>query len=156
MQATGSLLRTSSSRTASTRSFQRTRPSRWIRPFPGESTICRRVVWSRGRDIREDDPSPEANSLVPTASAIVVDDEGRVLLQWRTDNGRRASPGGRMELGEGIGDCAVRTFRSDVKRLRPTSCGAGRVPDRSPFCGPWSAQPEGWGRHGPAPCAATQ
>ncbi|MEU8778906.1 NUDIX domain-containing protein [Streptomyces sp. NPDC048606] len=62
-----------------------------------------------GRRDYEDDPdAPEANSLVPAASAVVVDEGGRVLLQRRTDNGMWALPGGRMDLGESIGDCAVR------------------------------------------------
>ncbi|MFE5810968.1 NUDIX hydrolase [Streptomyces sp. NPDC056491] len=60
------------------------------------------------RDYEDDPDAPEANSLVPAASAIVVDDDGRVLLQRRTDNGQWALPGGKMELGESIGDCAVR------------------------------------------------
>ncbi|MET3983284.1 NUDIX domain-containing protein [Streptomyces sp. PvR034] len=60
------------------------------------------------RDYEDDPGAPEANSLVPAASAVVVDDEGRVLLQRRTDNGMWALPGGKMELGESIGDCAIR------------------------------------------------
>ncbi|MFG2994583.1 NUDIX domain-containing protein [Streptomyces sp. NPDC048257] len=60
------------------------------------------------RDYEGDPNAPLANSLVPAASAIVVDDDGRVLLQRRTDNGAWALPGGKMELGESIGDCAVR------------------------------------------------
>ncbi|MFE3559938.1 NUDIX domain-containing protein [Streptomyces sp. NPDC059193] len=60
------------------------------------------------RDYEDDPQAPKANSLVPAASAVVVDDDGRVLLQRRTDNGMWALPGGKMELGESIGDCAVR------------------------------------------------
>ncbi|MFF8262751.1 NUDIX hydrolase [Streptomyces virginiae] len=60
------------------------------------------------RDYEDDPNAPKANSLVPAASAIVVNDDGRVLLQRRTDNGMWALPGGKMELGESIGDCAVR------------------------------------------------
>ncbi|CAM5252807.1 NUDIX hydrolase [Streptomyces avidinii] len=60
------------------------------------------------RDYEDDPEAPRANSLVPAASAVVVDGEGRVLLQRRTDNGKWALPGGKMELGESIGDCAVR------------------------------------------------
>ncbi|GGR79315.1 NUDIX hydrolase [Streptomyces nojiriensis] len=60
------------------------------------------------RDYEDDPEAPMANSLVPAASAIVVDGEGRVLLQRRTDNEMWALPGGKMELGESIGDCAVR------------------------------------------------
>lgn len=60
------------------------------------------------RDYEDDPGAPRANSLVPAASAVVVDQDGRVLLQRRTDNGMWALPGGTMELGESIGDCAVR------------------------------------------------
>ncbi|MGW2667162.1 NUDIX hydrolase [Streptomyces sp. NPDC001272] len=60
------------------------------------------------RDYEDDPSAPSANSLVPAASAVVVDDGGRVLLQRRTDIGMWALPGGRMELGESIGECAVR------------------------------------------------
>ncbi|KOU97744.1 MULTISPECIES: NUDIX hydrolase [Streptomyces] len=60
------------------------------------------------RDYEDDPNAPVANSLVPAASAIVVDDDGRVLLQRRADNEMWALPGGKMELGESIGDCAVR------------------------------------------------
>ncbi|MFD9413526.1 NUDIX hydrolase [Streptomyces goshikiensis] len=60
------------------------------------------------RDYEDDPDAPAANSLVPAASAVVVDEGGRVLLQRRTDNGMWALPGGRMDLGESIGECAVR------------------------------------------------
>lgn len=60
------------------------------------------------RDYEDDPEAPKANNLVPAASAIVVDGDGRVLLQRRTDNGMWALPGGKMELGESIGECAVR------------------------------------------------
>lgn len=60
------------------------------------------------RDYEDDPDAPEANSLVPAASAVVVDGGGRVLLQRRTDNGMWALPGGKMDLGESIGECAVR------------------------------------------------
>src|SRR6476620_9337085 len=60
------------------------------------------------RDYYDDPDAPVANSLVPAASTIVVDDEGRVLLQRRRDNDMWALPGGKMELGESLGDCARR------------------------------------------------
>ncbi|MGW6879257.1 NUDIX hydrolase [Streptomyces goshikiensis] len=60
------------------------------------------------RDYEDDPNAPEANSLVPAASAVVVDEGGRVLLQRRTDNGMWALPGGKMDLGESIGECAIR------------------------------------------------
>ncbi|MFB7668901.1 NUDIX domain-containing protein [Kitasatospora sp. NPDC056138] len=60
------------------------------------------------RDYEDDPNAPRANSLVPAASVVVVDDAGRLLLQRRTDNGMWALPGGKMELGESLADCGVR------------------------------------------------
>lgn len=42
------------------------------------------------------------------ARGLVRDDAGRVLLIRRTDNGLWATPGGAMELGESIAECAIR------------------------------------------------
>ncbi|MBI0376390.1 NUDIX domain-containing protein [Streptomyces albiflaviniger] len=68
-----------------------------------------------GRRDYEDDPSaPAANSLVPAASAIVVDDAGRILLQRRRDNGMWALPGGAMHIGESLPDCAIRETREET------------------------------------------
>ena len=38
------------------------------------------------RDLLDDPNAPKANRLVPAASAIVLDDAGRILLHKRTDN----------------------------------------------------------------------
>ncbi|MGV9854576.1 NUDIX domain-containing protein [Streptomyces sp. NPDC003442] len=68
-----------------------------------------------GRRDYEDDPSaPAANSLVPAASAVVVDDAGRILLQRRRDNGMWALPGGAMHIGESLPDCAIRETREET------------------------------------------
>ncbi|MGH8793092.1 MAG: NUDIX domain-containing protein, partial [Stackebrandtia sp.] len=50
-------------------------------------------------DYYDDPKAPAANSLVPAASAIVVDTEGQLLLHRRVDNGLWALPGGGMETG---------------------------------------------------------
>ena len=42
------------------------------------------------------------------ARGMVRDDEGRLLLIRRADNGYWSPPGGAMELGESIEDCAIR------------------------------------------------
>ena len=52
------------------------------------------------RDYHGDSAAPKPNSLVPAASAIIVDDRGRILLHQRRDNDKWALPGGKMELGE--------------------------------------------------------
>ncbi|MGW2871043.1 MULTISPECIES: NUDIX hydrolase [unclassified Kitasatospora] len=66
------------------------------------------------RDYEDDPNAPEANSLVPAASVVVVDDAGRVLLQRRTDNGMWALPGGRMDIGESIAGCGIRETREET------------------------------------------
>ena len=38
----------------------------------------------------------------PGVSAVIFDEDGRVLLQQRTDNGRWGLPGGAVEFGESI------------------------------------------------------
>jgi ADP-ribose pyrophosphatase YjhB (NUDIX family) len=58
-----------------------------------------------------DPEAPAANRLVPAASAVVVDQAGRILLIRRSDNGLWAIPGGLMDIGEDI----ARTVRREVK-----------------------------------------
>ncbi|MFJ3949594.1 NUDIX domain-containing protein [Streptomyces libani] len=60
------------------------------------------------RDYEDDPNAPVANSLVPAASTVVVDESGRILLQRRRDNGMWALPGGTMHIGESLPDCAIR------------------------------------------------
>lgn len=68
-----------------------------------------------GRRDYEDDPNaPAANSLVPAASTVVVDDSGRILLQRRRDNDLWALPGGAMNIGESLPECAVRETREET------------------------------------------
>lgn len=48
------------------------------------------------------------------ARGIVRDDDGRVLLIRRSDNGLWALPAGAMELGESIADCAIREVQEET------------------------------------------
>jgi len=66
------------------------------------------------RDYYRDPSAPPANSLVPGASAIVVDEDGRIALHRRTDNDLWALPSGTMEIGESIGQTAVREVREEI------------------------------------------
>jgi 8-oxo-dGTP pyrophosphatase MutT (NUDIX family) len=65
-------------------------------------------------DYYDDPKAPSANSLVPAASAIVTDDEGRILLHRRRDNEMWALPGGVMELGESLAGCVLREVREET------------------------------------------
>lgn len=58
--------------------------------------------------------APRANSLVPGASAIVADEDGRILLQRRSDNGRWALPGGVMDIGESIAQAVAREVKEET------------------------------------------
>ncbi|MFK8908847.1 NUDIX domain-containing protein [Streptomyces sp. YS-3] len=62
-----------------------------------------------------DDPNaPEPNSMVVAASAVVTDDQGRVLLQLRRDNGLWALPGGAMDIGDSLPGTAVREVKEET------------------------------------------
>lgn len=62
-----------------------------------------------------DDPqAPKANSLVPSASAIITDAQGRILLEKRRDNSLWGLPGGAMEIGESIGETIVREVKEET------------------------------------------
>jgi 8-oxo-dGTP pyrophosphatase MutT (NUDIX family) len=47
-------------------------------------------------------------NITPGASAFVLNDEGKLLLQKRSDNGHWCMPGGRMDPGESIAQTCVR------------------------------------------------
>nr|WP_269328842.1 NUDIX domain-containing protein [Kineosporia babensis] len=46
--------------------------------------------------------------MVPSANALVTNDQGEALVIRRSDNGNWALPGGGMDLGESIVACGVR------------------------------------------------
>ena len=72
-------------------------------------------------DFFHDERAPKANSLVPAAGILAVDDEGRLLLQRRRDTGQWAIPMGKMEIGETPTECAVReTFEETGVTVEPT------------------------------------
>ncbi|MFI5799849.1 NUDIX domain-containing protein [Streptomyces sp. NPDC051677] len=62
-----------------------------------------------------DDPdAPKPNSLVVAASAVVTDDEGRILLQRRRDNDLWALPGGGMDMTDSLPGTAVREVKEET------------------------------------------
>ena len=66
------------------------------------------------RDYYHQPDAPKANSLVPGASAIVADGEGRIVLLRRSDNGRWALPGGVMDIGESIAHAVAREVQEET------------------------------------------
>jgi 8-oxo-dGTP pyrophosphatase MutT (NUDIX family) len=65
-------------------------------------------------DYYDSPDAPAANSLVPSANVVVVNDEGALLMIHRTDNDNWALPGGAMDLGESIIDTAVRETKEET------------------------------------------
>ena len=69
---------------------------------------------SKRVDYYHDPEAPAANSLVVGGSAVVVDGEGRILLQRRSDSGKWALPGGAMDIGETFAQSVVREVREET------------------------------------------
>jgi ADP-ribose pyrophosphatase YjhB (NUDIX family) len=65
-------------------------------------------VSPRRIDYYDDPNAPKANSLVPSVNVVVVNDAGEILMIRRTDNDNWAVPGGAIDLGESVGQAAVR------------------------------------------------
>jgi ADP-ribose pyrophosphatase YjhB (NUDIX family) len=69
---------------------------------------------SKRVDYYHDPGAPVANSLVVGSSAVMVDGEGRILLQRRSDSGNWALPGGAMDIGETFAQSAVREVKEET------------------------------------------
>lgn len=65
-------------------------------------------------DYFNDPNAPKANSIVPAASAIVINAEGKILLERRRDNARWGLPSGVMEIGESISETVVREVKEET------------------------------------------
>ena len=68
-----------------------------------------------GRQDYFDDPdAPKANSVVPSVTAVIVNELGQLLLIHKTDNDLWALPGGGHEAGETIAETVVREVREET------------------------------------------
>jgi len=65
-------------------------------------------------DYFHDPSAPSANSLVVGSSAVVVDNQGQILLQRRSDSGNWALPGGAMDIGETFAQSAIREVKEET------------------------------------------
>ena len=66
------------------------------------------------RDYLDDPNAPKANSIVPSATAIVTNDAGELLMVHKTDNKLWALPGGGMDPGESISQTIVREVKEET------------------------------------------
>jgi len=58
--------------------------------------------------------APRPNTLIPASNLLIVNGDGQILLQRRTDTGQWALPGGAQDLGETPTECAVRECREET------------------------------------------
>lgn len=65
-------------------------------------------------DYFQDPSAPKANSVVPSVTAVVCDEAGRLLIIHKTDNDLWALPGGGHDIGERIGDTVVREVEEET------------------------------------------
>lgn len=65
-------------------------------------------------DYLNDPEAPAANSVVPAVSAIVPDEDSRILLIRRTDNSYWAIPGGGLEPGESVRQATTREVMEET------------------------------------------
>lgn len=66
------------------------------------------------KDYYYKDNAPTPNSIVPAASAVVLNKEGKILLHKRSDNHLWSLPGGAMELGESIKETVIREVKEET------------------------------------------
>lgn len=66
------------------------------------------------KDYIDDPDAPAANSVVPSVVAVVLNDQGQLLLIHKTDNDLWALPGGGHEIGESIADTVVREVKEET------------------------------------------
>lgn len=69
---------------------------------------------SRRTDHWDDPVAPPPTRIVPGGSALVIDADGRILLQRRADSGDWAMPGGAMDIGETLPQAVVRETREET------------------------------------------
>lgn len=69
---------------------------------------------SRRIDYWQASDAPEPTSRKPSASVLVQDDQGRVLLLRRTDNDLWTIPTGGLKKNETIRECGVRECREET------------------------------------------
>ena len=66
------------------------------------------------RDYFNDPNAPAANSVVPSVTAVIVNDDGALLLIHKTDNNLWALPGGGHDAGESISETVIREVREET------------------------------------------
>lgn len=59
------------------------------------------------------DDAPAANSIRPAAAVAILNGQRELLMLHRKDNGKWTMPGGTLEFGESLTECALREVREE-------------------------------------------
>ena len=68
-------------------------------------------------DLRKELKNEKRALMMPAAGVLIFNNEGKVLLQQRTDNLKWGVPGGSMELGETFEQTAIREAFEEVNLM---------------------------------------
>lgn len=68
-------------------------------------------------DLRKELKNEKRALMMPAAGVLIFNNEGKVLLQQRTDNLKWGLPGGSMELGETFEQTAIREAFEEVNLM---------------------------------------
>lgn len=66
------------------------------------------------RDYFYDPAAPKPNSIHPAAAVALFNSDGNILLLRRKDNDKWTMPGGTLDFGESLTDCAIREVREET------------------------------------------
>lgn len=66
------------------------------------------------RDYYYDDQAPQVNSIRPAAAVAVFNGSNELLMLHRKDNAKWTLPGGTMDYGESLMECAVRELEEET------------------------------------------
>jgi ADP-ribose pyrophosphatase YjhB (NUDIX family) len=66
------------------------------------------------RDYFYDPEAPKPNSIHPAAAVALFNSSGNILLLRRRDNDKWTMPGGTVDFGESMTDCAIREVREET------------------------------------------
>src|SRR6516164_11384645 len=105
-------------RSCSSKCHRETIRCRWIlllksrRGFENRSK--NRTAGMARRDYFYDPEAPKPNSIRPAAAVALFDSRGNILLLRRKDNDKWTMPGGTLDFGESLTDCAIREVREET------------------------------------------
>lgn len=65
------------------------------------------------KDYFYDPNAPKPNSIKPAAAVALINEKGAILMIKRADSGLWTMPGGTLDFGESLHECAVREIREE-------------------------------------------